>query len=269
MYMAMKTVLSEVAANLKRVWRLTLYEKRAKNSELMLGNLWEILNPLLNILVYWFVFAVGLRNKIDYGANYPYVVWLISGLVPWLTISATMTHSASCMVSAASLIKSCNIPLSIFPLKSVMHGMINHLFTMLILFAMVIIFRIPLTLHIFEIIYYTGAMLVFLFSFALVTSSVNVFFSDLQKLLPAILRLLMYASSVVINIANFPENIQFFLRLNPLVHLVEGIRFCLLDGKGVFTHAESFVSFWVITLAMFAAGCLLHVRLRDRFIDVL
>ena len=264
-----KTVLTETCENIKRTWRLTLYEKRAKNSESKLGSLWEILNPVMNILVYWFVFSVGLKSSVSDDAAYPYAVWLICGIVVWLTINATMTQSVSCLVSAASLIRSCNIPLSIFPLKSVMHGAVNHFSSIAILVVMLLFCRIPLTWHVLEIVYYTGAMLIFLYSFALLFSAVNVFFNDLQKLLPAVLRLLMYASSVVIDIGNFPQNVQYVLRLNPLVHLIEGFRFCLLDGKGIFTHPESFISFWCVTLLLFVMGCQMHVSQRDRFIDVL
>lgn len=258
-----------MASNTRRVWRLTIYEKKAKNSESKLGNVWELLNPLLNIFVYWFVFSVGLRSNVAHGTDYPYAVWLICGLMPWLTISSTMTQSTSAITAASGLIKSCNIPLSIFPLKSVMHGMVNYLFTLLVIAAVVLFSGVSLTWYAVEGIYYTIAMLVFLVGFALVSSAINVFFNDLQKLLPAFLRLLMYGSSVVINIQNFPANIQFLLRMNPLVHLVEGFRFCLLDGKGIFTHPISFVSFWVVTLLLLAVGCALHMRLRDRFVDML
>lgn len=269
MFSEIKTVLCEMAFNIKRVWRLTIYEKKAKNSESKLGNLWELLNPLLNIFVYWFVFSVGLRSNVAHGTDYPYAIWLICGLMPWLTISGTMTQSTCALTAAAGLIKSCNIPLSIFPFKSVMHGMVNYIFTLLIIAGVVLFSGLSLTWYAVEVVYYTAAMLIFLIGFALVASAINVFFNDLQKLLPAFLRLLMYASSVVINIQNFPTNIQILLRLNPLVHLVEGFRFCLLDGQGILTHPISFASFWVVTLLLLAVGCVLHMRLRDRFVDML
>ncbi|MBE5803018.1 MAG: ABC transporter permease [Clostridiales bacterium] len=269
MLSAIRTVITEVVANLKRTWRLARYEKRAKNSQSLLGNLWEILNPLLNILVYWFVFSVGLRTSAGTDVNYPYAVWLICGIIPWLTISGAMTQSSSSITSASGLIKTCNIPLSMYPLKCVVHGLISHLFSLVVLAAVIIIAGIPLTWHVLEIVYYTLAMLLFLLGFALVASTISVFFNDLQKLLPPILRLLMYASSVVLNINQYSPDLQFIMRLNPMVHLVEGIRFSLLDGKGLMTHPESFISFWVATVVLFALGCWMHVRTREQFIDVL
>ena len=265
----MSTVFAEVYENTVRVWRLTLYEKRAKNSESKIGNLWEILNPILNILVYWFVFSVGLRTSAPHNAAYPYVTWLVCGLMPWMTISNAMSQSTICYLSAPSIITTCNVPLSLFPLKNVMHAMINHLFTLAVMLLMVFLYGIAPTWYMLEIVYYTAAMALFLFGFALVTSTISVFFNDIQKLLPPTLRLLMYASCVVLDISAFPAEVQQILRLNPLVHLVEGFRICMLDGKGILTVPESFCSFWIVTIGLLVAGSVMHVRLRERFIDAL
>lgn len=264
---SVRTVLGEVTANFGRVWRLTLYEKSAKNKRSLLGNLWEILNPLLNIVVYWFVFSVGLRTQVAGGASYPYVVWLITGLVPWLTISSTMSQSSISIISSETLMRASNVPLSIFPMKAVMHGLVNHGINLVVMLTVLLLYRVPITWHIVEVIYYSAAMLLFLFGFALISSMVTVYFNDLQKLLPPTLRLLMYASGVVVDINHFPDEIQALLRLNPLAHLIEGIRACMLDGKGILTHPESFASFWIVTLLMFLLGCWLHIRYREEFVD--
>lgn len=269
MFSSIRTVVTEISANLKRTWRLACYEKRAKNSQSLLGSLWEILNPLLNILVYWFVFSVGLKTSAGEGVQYPYAVWLVCGVIPWLTISSTMTHSASSFTSAAGMIKTCNIPLSVYPLRSVLHGLISHLFSMVVLAGVVIVAGVPLTWHVLEMVYYTLAMLIFLMSFGLVASTITVYFNDLQKLLPPVLRLLMYGSSVVLNINRYSPDLQFIMRLNPMVHLIEGIRFSLLDGKGLMTHPHSFISFWVVTVVLFAVGSWMHVRTRENYIDML
>ncbi len=265
----LRTLFHEIMRNLPRVWRLTLYEKRAKNSESKLGNLWELLNPILNILVYWFVFSVGLRTRAPHQAEYPYVTWLVCGLIPWMTISSAMSQATACYLSAPAIITTCNVPLSLFPLKNVMHAMLNHFFSMVVVFALVLLCGVAPTWYMLETIYYTAAMALFLFGFALVVSTISVFFNDIQKLLPPTLRLLMYASSVVLDISAFPEGVQQVLKMNPLVHLIEGFRFCMLDGKGILANPESFYSFWIITIILLLIGGMLHMRLRDSFIDAL
>lgn len=266
---SMRTIIKEVYCNIPRVWRLTLYEKRARNSESKLGNLWEILNPVLNILVYWFVFSVGLRTSAPHHATYPYVTWLVCGLFPWMTISNAMSQSTACYLSAPSIITTCNVPLSLFPLKTVTHALLNHLFTLAVMIVTVLLYGVTPTWHVVEVVYYTAAMALFLFGFALVTSTISVFFNDIQKLLPPTLRLLMYASCVVLDVGAFPAKIQQILRLNPLIHLIDGFRFCLLDGKGIVTVPETFFSFWIVTIVLLVAGSIMHVRLRERFIDAL
>lgn len=267
MISSVQTILNEVVSNFERVWRLTLYEKSAKNNRSLLGNVWEVLNPVLNILVYWFVFSVGLRTQIASKASYPYAVWLMTGLIPWLTISNTMTQSSVSIVSSEALMRASNVPLSLFPMKAVMHGLVNHGINLAVLAVVLLLYQIQINWHIVEILYYSAAMILFLFGFALISSTITVYFNDLQKLLPPALRLLMYASSVVVDINHFPPAVQMVLRLNPLTHLVEGIRACMLDGTGILTHPESFASFWAITIMMLLLGCWLHVRYREEFVD--
>ena len=79
---AVGTALGEIIQNLRRTVRLTLYENRSRRSGMLLGRWWDLLSPLLQILIYWFVFSVGLGTQEKNG--FPYHLWLMCGMMPWL-----------------------------------------------------------------------------------------------------------------------------------------------------------------------------------------
>ena len=104
---------------------------------------------------------------------------------------------------------------------------------------------------------------------ALLTSSLTAVFRDFGELLQPLMRLLFYVSSVVWAIDGLSPGLQRVMRLNPLVYIIEGYRKCLLYGEGFWSSPGQGAYFWLAALALLAAGCTMHMRLRNRFIDQL
>ena len=94
---AVGTALGEIIRNLRRTVRLTLY----------------LLSPLLQILIYWFVFSVGLGTQEKNG--FPYHLWLMCGMMPWLALNSAILGASASIQQAASIIRNVRIPLSIIP----------------------------------------------------------------------------------------------------------------------------------------------------------
>ena len=113
------------------------------------------------------------------------------------------------------------------------------------------------------------ALAVLLIGAALLTSSLTAVFRDFGELLQPLMRLLFYVSSVVWAIDGLSPGLQRVMRLNPLVYIIEGYRKCLLYGEGFWSSPGQGAYFWLAALALLAAGCTLHMRLRNRFIDQL
>ena len=128
---------------------------------------------------------------------------------------------------------------------------------------------VPVTWHYLELAYYLAASWVLLIGAALLTSSLTAVFRDFGELLQPLMRLLFYVSSVVWAIDGLSPGLQRVMRLNPLVYIIEGYRKCLLYGEGFWSSPGQGAYFWLAALALLAAGCTLHMRLRNRFIDQL
>ena len=191
---AVGTALGEIIRNLRRTVRLTLYENRSRRAGMLLGRWWDLLSPLLQILIYWFVFSVGLGTQEKNG--FPYHLWLMCGMMPWLALNSAILGASASIQQAASIIRNVRIPLSIIPMKAVVRAYYEHLWTMAILLIALLLGGVPVTWHYLELAYYLAASWVLLIGAALLTSSLTAVFCDFGELLQPLMRLLFYVSSV-------------------------------------------------------------------------
>lgn len=261
------TVLREIIIHLPRTIRLALYENRSRRSQLLLGRIWDFLNPLFQILIYWFVFSVGLKTETRNG--FPYAIWLMCGMMPWLAMNTSSVNAANAIQANAHVLKNVSIPVTIMPMKAIVRAYYEHLWTMGILVATLLFNRIWPTWHWLELAYYLIAAWAFLTGFGLITSSLSAVYRDFFEFLNPIMRLLFYISSVVWPLESLPENLQAIMFLNPFAYIVEGYRKCLLYQEGLLTNWQQGLYFWALTAVLLLIGSMLHMRLRRRFIDQL
>ena len=177
---AVGTALGEIIQNLRRTVRLTLYENRSRRAGMLLGRWWDLLSPLLQILIYWFVFSVGLGTQEKNG--FPYHLWLMCGMMPWLALNSAILGASASIQQAASIIRNVRIPLSIIPMKAVVRAYYEHLWTMAILLIALLLGGVPVTWHYLELAYYLAASWVLLIGAALLTSSLTAVFRDFGEL---------------------------------------------------------------------------------------
>jgi ABC-type polysaccharide/polyol phosphate export permease len=149
---------------------------RYKNS--VLGVLWSLLNPLLMTLVFTFVFTVMIPQRID---KFP--VFFMCGFLPWSFFSSAVTDGTRSIVRNASLIKKVYFPREILPLVDVLSNLVNFLLALIVLFAMLLVFRVKLTPALLMLPFIILAQVMFLVGMALLLSTANVFYRDTQHIM--------------------------------------------------------------------------------------
>lgn len=264
----MITVWKELYANRVRIFRLARYEQRAKNSGTILGKLWEFLTPVLQICVYWFVFSVGLRMKTVQGDT-PYAVWMMTGMIPWFCISGAMLTSATAITNSANVIRNLNIPMTIIPAKFVVMHLMEHLWTVGFLLFVLVVSGIQVSLYWLQIVYFFACMVIFLMAFSLFSSAVGAVVKDFGRILSPMIRLVFYLSSVIMSLDGMSPTLQRLLKINPVTYIVMGYRNSLLYNVGVWEMGYHSLCFWSVTLVLMFLGCTLHMRTRERFVDML
>ena len=85
------------------LWQFSMDDFKGKYAGSFMGMAWAFLQPVMTILIYWFVFQVGFGN--DSVKGYPFILWLISGLVPWFFISEGLVNVTTSLVEYSYLVK--------------------------------------------------------------------------------------------------------------------------------------------------------------------
>ncbi|ERJ12929.1 ABC transporter permease [Haloplasma contractile] len=227
-----------------------------------LGMIWSFFNPLIQILTYYVVFGTGLRGA--YTAEYPYFLWLISGIVPWFFISPTINKGSRSIVSKLKHVAKMNVKISIFPTITIVSNFYGHLMMLLITVIIAFLYGHTPSVMLF---YYLFATLVFLIALNSLAASLIALVNDLANLISPILRLNFWFLPIVWNISALDENVRFLLQLNPIFYLVNGYRASII-GEGIpYLIPYYDLYFWSITLFLLYLGCNLLYRYRYVFYE--
>lgn len=244
---------------------LSLKDVKRRFSGTYFGMVWGILQPLLTIIVYWAVFQFGFRSGDVEDA--PFVLWFITGMICWLFISEAFQAAGNSFVEYNYLIQKVKFNINILPLMKILSSFYIHLFFLLIVLVVCAVFGFYPQPKLFQIIYYMCAESMFLFAFSLITSSVLVFFRDLNQIISIFLLMGMWGTPIAWNITNFPEDVQRILMMNPFYYLVEGYRDAILGREWFWEKPVLGIRFWIITLALLVIGTSVYTRLKPYFAD--
>lgn len=104
------------------------------------GSLWAIAHPVFMMALYVFVFAIVFKVKVGGSYELPldYTVYLLSGLVPWLSFQQAMTRSSSALTAHANLVKQVVFPIEILPAKTVLASFVPQIIGLTVLIAYVV-----------------------------------------------------------------------------------------------------------------------------------
>lgn len=261
-------VWQEIQHNFIMLIRIAGYDYKLLNKDSYLGKLWSFLTPLTQIAVYWLVFGLGIRNgsAID---GYPFLLWMLCGLVPWFFINESIMKGANSIYSKANVVTKMKYPIATVPISVVVTAFMEHIAVMIILFATLVLHGYYPTLHYLNLIYYMIYNFVFLCSLSLITSVLTMIARDFQKLLASIIRLLFYITPILWSMDRMPDIYQNILQFNPVLYVVSGFRDSLLYQVNFYEHPLRITFFWMINLLMFLLGCSLQYKYRTKFNDLM
>ncbi len=206
--------------------QLVLREIKARYKQSIIGYAWIILNPLIQLLVFSFVFSVIFKFPTG---NVPYSVFLFIGLLPWIYLQTSLSSSSSVLVDNAPLIKKVSFPREIFPYSVILAKSVDLFFSLLLLFIFMLFYKVPLYPSIIFVIPLLFIQIILMTGLALFLSSANLFYRDIQYLANLILMIWMYLTPIVYPLSLIPKDFVWLYKLNPLVGVIEGYRSAVLN----------------------------------------
>lgn len=232
------------------------------------GGFWAILNPLLLMLTYFFVFGVVLESRFPNDPSRAgFALYFLAGMLPWLAFSEAVGRAPGVLLEHRNFIKKLVFPVETLPVNLVAAGLVSEVFGVLLFLIGHAVARgfVPGTVVWLPVllvpqILFTAGICWFL-------AALGILFRDLGQINGFLLTLWFFLTPIC-----YPEASPGWLRIapilakNPLYVLVRGYRSIFLEG-----HAPAFHSLWKLWLlaaAVFVLGHAWFYKLRKSFADI-
>ncbi len=192
----------------------------------LFGYLWWLLDPLLNVMIYTILVTLIFRR--DQPA---FPLFVFCALLPWKWITSSLSSSVTCIPRKAGIIKQIYLPKFVLPLIDVTTNFIKFLFGIIILFAMMGIYKIIPTWHIIEMIPILIVNYLIIYGVSLYFSHIGTLYTDFKNVVSHLFRLLFYASPGIYSLSRIPEQYRWLWRLNPATAIFESYRSVIMYGQ--------------------------------------
>jgi lipopolysaccharide transport system permease protein/teichoic acid transport system permease protein len=126
----------------------------------------------------------------------------------------------------------------------------------------------PITIYWLQVFYYLFATIFLLTGISWFTSSVSLFFPDINYIITIVMRVLFFFTPIFWEAKNIPERLKVYFRLNPLYYLVNGYRDSLLYRVPFWNHLQDTLYYWAISIIIFIIGVIVFKRLRPYFAEM-
>jgi len=248
--------------------KMAAFDYQLENKDTYLGKIWSLITPLLQIGTYWLVFGIGLRSGKDVN-GFPFLAWMLVGLVPWFFISGCITKGANAIYAKAGLFSRMKFCIATAPISKIVQEMYEFIVMLFIMLAGLLFMGIWPNLYWLNAIYYAVYCVIFLISLALVTSVLTMVARDFFKLLSSLIRLLFYLTPILWVMDDMPMIYQNIMKCSPVYYVINGFRNSILYRISFFEDMKMVAIMWAVNIVLFVCGCVLQSKFKNKFIDLM
>lgn len=246
---------------------------KARYAGSVLGITWNILHPLVMIVIYVVVFSQVMRAKIPGAATgFGYSIYLCSAIIPWGMFMELLLRYTNLFFEHSNLIKKVSFPREILHISALISGTINFLisFTIFMLFLGIlhVTGKHPVSIPFSRMLLLFGVLLlqqVFCLGLGLAFSVLNVFFRDVGQLVNIAAQLWFWFTPIVYPLSVVPERLKGFFLLNPLYYYMKVYRSILYLNQNPEWKTVGIAA--AVSLVTFLAGYSIYRKLRDEVTD--
>ena len=220
----MKTYLKEMLSRKDLLYYLVRSGLKAEHRNSYLGYLWWLLDPLLNVLVFYFLIVIIL----DRGDTENFPLFLVIGLIVWRCISTTLNSSSGSIMRYSSIVSQVYLPKSLFPISFTLTQLFNFAFGFVVIAAFLAWFRV---MPGWEIVFLPLLIIIqttFLLAIGMILAYVTVFVRDIENVLTYVTRAFFYASPIIWEGGRLPPEYGWAVTYNPIAVIVTSYRDILM-----------------------------------------
>ncbi len=242
---------------------LVLRDIKVLYAQTILGFSWAILQPLVQIVIFTIIFGKVAKVSTD---GIPYLLFSTVAIIPWTYMSTAMTTSSESLVSGQHMLGKIYFPRLIFPLVPVLSKLIDFGISLLIIFGVMLYYRILPTWNLL----FLPLMLIMMISIpagiGLWLSALAIRFRDVRYVMSFVIRMLIYSAPIVYATSSIPETYRIIYSLNPIVGVIEGYRACLIGTPMPWSYI---LPGMITTFILLVGGAFYFKRMERVFVDVI
>jgi ABC-type polysaccharide/polyol phosphate export permease len=208
------------------VFYLVARDLKVRYRRSSIGFAWTMLQPLLTMLVLQLVFSSIFRFSVP-----NYAVYALAGILFWNFFSQSIITSMNSLRANATLLTKLPVPKFVFPLSTILAGVVNLLRALVPLFLILVVTRHPLRPSLLFLPVAILIAAVFTYGAGLLLSPLAAFFSDVVELVTVLMTLAMYLTPVFYPMEIIPDRLLWVVRFNPLRSVLEVFRDPIYYGK--------------------------------------
>ena len=259
--------LLDIYRNRGLIFQLTVRDFKSRYLGSYLGLIWAFIQPLITILIFWFVFELGFKSAPV--GNFPFILWLMTGIIPWFFISESLGSGTGSVVENSYLVKKIVFRVSMLPVIKLLSALVVHIFFVLVIFVVFSAYHIYPSVYSLQVIYYCFSTIVLLLGVTWLSSALMVFLKDIGQIISIIIQFGFWLTPIFWSLKIVPAKYHFYLKLNPVYYIIQGYRDSFIHKVWFWEHPLYTLYFWLFTGVVFVIGAVVFSRLRPHFADVL
>ena len=233
------------------------FKVRYKRS--VLGVLWSFMNPLLTMIVQYFVFTLVFKSAIPH-----YIVYLLIGITFFNFYLESVNNGLLAIVNNSALIKKVYVPKYIYPISQIFSAAINFVISLILMFGITFLRGLKPNVYMLIIPYIIVCIFILNTGVSLILCTGMTFFRDVQFINGVITTMLSYATPMFWDLAMIPEKYLWIFKLNPLCDMITFVREIILHNR--YPGTELALLSFVIPMILLVFGIYVFKKYQDQFI---
>ena len=242
---------------------LVVRDIKVRYKQTVLGGLWAVLQPFMNMIVFTIFFGHLAKVPSD---GLPYPIFVYTALLPWQFFSSGIGSSGNSLVANSHLISKVYFPRMIIPAASLGAGCLDFLIAFGMLILMMIYYGIYPGMGIFLFPFLMVLVTVAALGVGMILAALNVAYRDFRYVIPFLVQFWLFATPVIYPVSIVPVQWRWVINLNPMAGLITGIRSSLLNLP--LSRTDIIIS-GTISIGLFVMGIVYFKKMERRFADII
>jgi lipopolysaccharide transport system permease protein len=259
-------IISDIWRYRQFIGQLFKRDFRARYAGSLLGIFWNVIHPLMMILIYTLIFSQILKMRVSgMGGVYAYSIYLCSGIIFWNLVTETLSRGSAMFIEHSVMIKKVAFPRIVIPVFIHVSAIATLLITFLIFSIFCYAVGHPVSMYWFMGIPALGLFVLFSFGLSLFIGTLNVYLRDIQQIVGVVLQVWFWFTPIVYVAELIPQRFQSLALLNPLLVYMKLFRGSFYENGAVGTQYWGLAALYsVLALGL---GFWFFVRYQKSIVD--